>query len=351
MVAERQHARLTPAIAVLLLLGASAIFSGVTALQITKVEAQTAPATFTLASPNAQAYGGFGESVAISGSDVVVGAPYETVAGNQYDGRAYVFSTTGTSLVNLTSPNPQKYGNFGDSVAISGSDVVVGAPGEEVAGNQYAGHAYVFSTTGSLLKTLTSLNPQVSGSFGNSVAISGSDVVVGANYETFNGWQTAGRAYVFSPTSTTTSVSCTPTSFAVGSTTVCTATVSGSSPTGTTDFSATSGPGVLAVYHGQAAGCTLSSGSCSVTLQGAMAGSVTIKASYGGDSFNQPSSGSLALTVTSPSHTNYYLWAGIAAAVVVVIAIAIFVMRSRGRRSLGGGTPAPTVAQTAQRRP
>ncbi|MGI0079466.1 MAG: FG-GAP repeat protein [Nitrososphaerales archaeon] len=43
----------------------------------------------------------------------------------------------------MTSPNVQTNGNFGLSVAISGTTIVVGAPFETVSGLSAAGHAYV----------------------------------------------------------------------------------------------------------------------------------------------------------------------------------------------------------------
>ena len=42
----------------------------------------------------------------------------------------------------------QYFGNFGDSVAISGNTVVVGAPDATVNGNQSEGEAYVFVEQG-----------------------------------------------------------------------------------------------------------------------------------------------------------------------------------------------------------
>jgi outer membrane protein assembly factor BamB len=155
---------------------------------------------WTLLSPNAQSGGIFGLSVAISSAAVVVGAPEETGSNVSVAGHAYVFSAkTGKLTWTLTSPNPQTNGYFGSSVAISGSTVVVGAPGENAGGQTRAGHAYVFSAkTGKLAFTLASPNAQFYGAFGNSVAISGATIAVGAYQETASGQGDAGRAYTFS---------------------------------------------------------------------------------------------------------------------------------------------------------
>src|SRR2546425_190459 len=148
----------------------------------------------TLASPNVETDGRFGESVAVSGNTVVVGAPQESVSGLTQAGHSYVFTIAGSLIATLTSANLQSFEYFGFSVATSGSTVVVGAP---VAG---AGHAYICSTTACpATGTLTSPNAVPNGSFGRSVAISGSSIVIGAYFESVNGLF-AGRAYIFSIT-------------------------------------------------------------------------------------------------------------------------------------------------------
>jgi hypothetical protein len=48
----------------------------------------------------------------------------------------------------LLPSDGQYFGNFGDSVAISGNTVVVGAPDATVNGNQSEGEAYVFVEQG-----------------------------------------------------------------------------------------------------------------------------------------------------------------------------------------------------------
>jgi hypothetical protein len=160
--------------------------------------AASADSTITLTSPNAQHTGYFGSSVAINEGDplVVVGAPGETANTFPGAGHAYVLDTTTGLIITLTSPNAQLKGGFG-SVAVSGTTVVVGAYGETANGHSVAGHAYVFDAIdGSLITTLTSPNAQADGDFGGSVSISGTLVVVGALGEAGN----AGHAYVFNAT-------------------------------------------------------------------------------------------------------------------------------------------------------
>lgn len=153
----------------------------------------------TLSSPNPENNSAFGASVAISGKHVVVGAPYETASGQANGGHAYTFlATTGAAVSTLTSPNPESFGVFGFSVAASGKRVVVGAYGETVLAHGTAGRAYTFlASTGALLSTLSSPNPENGSSFGHSVAISGKRIVVGAHVETVLASTAAGHAYTF----------------------------------------------------------------------------------------------------------------------------------------------------------
>ena len=178
----------------------------------------------------------FGASVAISGNTVVVGAYGEDSAatgvnGNQANnsaidsGAAYVFVRSGstwTQQAYLKASNTGASDFFGASVAISGDTVVVGAYDEDSAatgvnGNQAnntaidSGAAYVFvrsGTTWTQQAYLKASNTGVSDLFGNSVAISGDTLVIGAYTEDsaatgVNGNQAdnsafaSGAAYVF----------------------------------------------------------------------------------------------------------------------------------------------------------
>jgi hypothetical protein len=164
-----------------------------------------ATVTGTLSSPNPVDYGDFGYSVAVSGGTVVVGAPYETSGGMQWAGNAYVFSTGGRLLATLSSPDPQTDGVFGWSVAISGSKVVVGAPFQSTNGQAGAGAAYVFTTGGRLLQSLESPKARYygqdsDGEFGLAVALGGSMVAVGAPGESSPGGNESGHACLFKAT-------------------------------------------------------------------------------------------------------------------------------------------------------
>jgi outer membrane protein assembly factor BamB len=137
----------------------------------------------TLTNPASSSANRFGNSVAISGSTVVVGASYDDT-GATAAGSAYVFdAATGGLLAAIHNPAAAAGDQFAASVAISGSTVVMGTPFDD-AGSTDSGSAYVFDAAGNLLDTLTNPTPPVSECFGYSMALSDGNLVVG---EAWNG--------------------------------------------------------------------------------------------------------------------------------------------------------------------
>jgi hypothetical protein len=92
-----------------------------------------------------------------------------------------------------------------------------------------------------------------------------------------------------------TTVTCSPTSFANGTSTSCRVTVTGNSPTGTVTLTTTSSTGVFL----PSLDCTLSGGGCNFTYTDSTPGDPTVNATYVGDVNNQPSWGVITLTVVS----------------------------------------------------
>ena len=147
----------------------------------------------------------FGGSVAVSGDLVVVGVSGDDHAG-AYSGSAYVFRMTNaswTQVAKLVASDAAEGDEFGESVAISGDLVVVGAYGNDAAGSD-SGSVYVFRTTnGGASWTETAKLVASDGAkweyFGRSVAISGDLVVVGAVADDDDD-SNPGSAYVFRTT-------------------------------------------------------------------------------------------------------------------------------------------------------
>ncbi len=138
----------------------------------------------------------FGASVAISGNTALVGA-YGDDDGGERSGSAYLFDvTTGEQLAKLTAADAAAYDQFGWAVAISGNTALVGAWGNDDAGDR-AGSAYLFDiTTGEQLAKLTASDAAAGDDFGCSVAISDGTALVGA-YGDDDGGIGSGSAYLF----------------------------------------------------------------------------------------------------------------------------------------------------------
>ena len=146
---------------------------------------------------------GFGSAVAIDGDTAVIGVPNV----NTDEGAAYVYVLNGTSWSqqggNLGALQPlSQCSQFGSAVAVSGGEIIVGAPnaGSASSGNTNSGAAYMFKldstgtwkVDGPSLQSLITLGP--GDHFGASVAINGQQVLVGA----YGTGTNKGTAYSFS---------------------------------------------------------------------------------------------------------------------------------------------------------
>jgi hypothetical protein len=154
-----------------------------------------------LTASDADANDMFGFSVAISGARAVVGAPRD----ESTVGSAYVFDFDGADWLEtakLTASDKADYDDFGFSVAIDQDTVVVGARKNYIFVPS-PGAAYVFSFDGkSWLEQakLTANEPADYDQFGFSVAIKGSILLVGAPFvfePDYNPGSEPGTAYVF----------------------------------------------------------------------------------------------------------------------------------------------------------
>ena len=149
------------------------------------------------------AYDNFGNSVTVSGSTIMAGAPGHTVDSNSGQGAVYVFvqsDSTWSQQVELTSSDGAAGDYFGYSVALNGNTAVVGASGHEVGLNLGQGAAYIFAlneNTWSQQAELTALDGGPSDDFGYSVAVSGNTAIVGAIWHTVGPNEDQGAAYIF----------------------------------------------------------------------------------------------------------------------------------------------------------
>ncbi len=151
----------------------------------------------------------FGDSVAISGNTIVVGAGYHKVGSNTTQGAAYVFTfngTTWTQQQELTASDGAAGDAFGGSVSVYGDTVVIGAQAHKVGSNAVQGSAYVFTLSGSTWtqqRELTASDGKADDFFGGSVSIAGDTVVVGAFAHKVGSNTEQGAAYVYTRSGTT----------------------------------------------------------------------------------------------------------------------------------------------------
>ena len=151
----------------------------------------------------------FGRAVAMDGDTIVIGAPYhdyDDPDNNTNDvsnsGAAYVFIkpatggwATDTETAKLTASERAENDQFGYSVAVDGNTVVVGADRDD----SNRGSAYVFTepqgrwTDTEGTATLTAYDRRGDDRLGNSVAVDGDTVLVGAVGDDSD----KGSAYVF----------------------------------------------------------------------------------------------------------------------------------------------------------
>lgn len=130
----------------------------------------------------------FGSTLAVSGSTLFVGATRATEPGGKGCGLVYVLDISNPASVKvqriLAPPVPIGKQQFGASLAVSGSTLVVGAPGTNQPNVGYTGALFVFNwKTGALLDTLwpePETDPTVR--LGASVAFSGKILAAGKPY-------------------------------------------------------------------------------------------------------------------------------------------------------------------------
>ncbi len=182
---------------------AGAVFVYSYALEVVaghNVIATTELGMYTSPDPKTSEGGGqFGRSVAISGSLVAVGAPDENVSGVLDAGHAYIINLKTNALTQLTSPSVQGDENFGLSVAISGNEVLIGAPDAVSSADVDSGQAYLYSaSTGDLVKTFVTPDPATTAAFGQAVAIDGTTAAVAGIYAGPSGpYHLSGAVYVY----------------------------------------------------------------------------------------------------------------------------------------------------------
>ncbi|MBF0451308.1 MAG: FG-GAP repeat protein [Candidatus Magnetomorum sp.] len=142
----------------------------------------------------------FGRSVSISGEHVIIGAIGKDDFG-QDSGAAYIFKRSGyywSRKVKIIPQNIRENNCFGASVNISNNYAIIGAHGDDMYGKR-TGAAYVYQLNKTTWDQIAMFRPKDGSDgdyFGYSVAISGSQVIAGAYGNDANG-EKSGAAYFY----------------------------------------------------------------------------------------------------------------------------------------------------------
>jgi len=139
----------------------------------------------------------FGWAVASVGNDLVLISAYMDDTGKTDTGIAYLFSTNGALLNTITNPTPAYRDEFGYSVAALGKDRLLIGARADTRGVAFAGAAYLYNTNGTLLTTFTNPAPVSYDYFGNSVAAIGDDRVLIGAFSKDTGATDSGVVYLF----------------------------------------------------------------------------------------------------------------------------------------------------------
>ncbi|MGH8428686.1 MAG: hypothetical protein ACRES7_12045, partial [Gammaproteobacteria bacterium] len=150
----------------------------------------------------------FGFSLALDGTTLLVGAPAADVGDNIHQGAAYVFDgSTGawTQTQKLIASNGIAYDQFGQSVALQNDSALVGEWSFDDNPNDpppppKQGLSYMFTNTGGTwtqAQEFTASDGTLGDSFGWDVALDGTTLLIGADAAAVNGNTYQGAAYFY----------------------------------------------------------------------------------------------------------------------------------------------------------
>lgn len=146
-----------------------------------------------------------GTSVAISGHNIIGGAPYANLGNGNYQGRAMIFpydpvTNTYSSPAILTASDALAGDMFGTSVAINSNFALVGAPSRDVNGNNNIGRCYFYKRNGSSWSQHSIILPPAAVTddyFGFAVSMTEEWAAIASPYTDVNGTINAGKVYLY----------------------------------------------------------------------------------------------------------------------------------------------------------
>lgn len=143
----------------------------------------------------------FGYALAMSGNRAAVGMPWQTVAGGSQRGAVHLFAFDGLRwqrTATVTDPVGSANDRFGSSVALDGDDLAVGAPNRTNSGVSAGGSGLLFHYDGSAwnLDYRYDNTSNSNARMGEAVAVRGNRAAIGAPRSTFGGHANGGHVLV-----------------------------------------------------------------------------------------------------------------------------------------------------------
>jgi hypothetical protein len=134
----------------------------------------------TFLSPNPNPIGTvFGSAIAVVGNNIAIAAVLDSTSAEN-GGAVYLFDGNGNLITTILSPRPVQFGSFGNALAAFGNNLLV-AEQRGFTGDLRAGVVHLFDgTTGAFIRSFFNPTPENFEFFGNSLASSGNNVLVGA---------------------------------------------------------------------------------------------------------------------------------------------------------------------------
>jgi hypothetical protein len=139
----------------------------------------------------------FGASVSVSGNYIAIGANYDDEGAMSQNGSVSIFKLDGINWVfmqKISDAGSNNYDHFGSSVSISGNQLIVGEPFDDILPNTDQGSALFFTYNGTswvLVQKIFNSVGTSSDFFGRSLSVTGNYAVIG---EPSNG---TGNAYLY----------------------------------------------------------------------------------------------------------------------------------------------------------
>ena len=151
----------------------------------------------TIQDPTPDIQESFGSAITSFGDKIAITAPFDDTA-SENGGAVHIYDANGTLIRTLVSPQPVEFSQFGNALAAFGDDLLVSEP-RGFTGDVRAGVVHLFDgDTGELIRSYFNPTPEPFELFGNSIAASGNNVLIGALRNVKS--RHAGAAYLFGGT-------------------------------------------------------------------------------------------------------------------------------------------------------